>query len=289
MKRINKQDLIKNFCDLGVKNGDVVLIRASLGAVGRITGGAQTFIDALLEVVGEEGTVVSLAFTSSSFLRKPKKEDAFHPLKESYAGALPNEMIKRTDSLRSKHPMCSYVAIGKYAKVITEGHDHNAPAYEPIRKIVEYQGKNILVGCVESSPGFTTTHLAEQDLGMLKIPMFSSFVKTYYKNNDDYKIFQRTDSGLCSNSFYKFYAHYVKKGILNSGFVGDAYSILAPAKECYKIDTSILRFDKKFNICDSEDCFMCNINRRDRLHRIPGYIVRFLWKRIKKNYEITLR
>jgi aminoglycoside N3'-acetyltransferase len=282
MRRINKIDLIKNFCDLGVENGDVVLIRASLGAVGRITGGAQTFIDALLEVVGKEGTVVSLAFTSGSFLRKPRREDAFHPLKESYAGALPNEMIKRADSLRSQHPMCSYVAIGKFAKEIIDGHDHNSAAYEPIRKFLEYQGKNILVGCVESSPGFTTTHLAEQDLGMLKLPMFSRFMKTYYKNeNNEFKIFQRKDPGLCSNSFYKFYAHYVNKEILNSGYVGDAYSILAPAKECYDIDKQILKFDKKFNICESADCFMCNVNRRDRLHRIPIFFSRFLWKHIK--------
>lgn len=284
MKRLNKQDLIKDFLGLGVSSGDVVLIRASIGAVGRITGGAQTFIDALLEVVGEDGTIVSLAFTSGSFLRKPKKEDAFHPLKESYAGALPNEMIKRADSFRSRHPMCSYVAIGKNAKEITEGHDHNSPAYEPIRKIVKFQGKNILIGCVGSSPGFTTTHLAEQDLGMLNIPMFSRFLKVYYINkNSEYKIFTRTDPGLCSDSFYKFYSHYVKDGVLTSGFIGNAYSVLAPAKECYDIDVSILKIDKKFNICDSEDCFMCNCNRRDRLHRIPGYVGRFLWKRFQKN------
>jgi aminoglycoside N3'-acetyltransferase len=282
MKPLNKEDLIKNFFEIGISNGDIVLIRANLGSVGLIIGGAQTFLDALLEVVGEEGSIVSLAFTSSSFLRKPRKEDAFHPLKKSYAGALPNEMIKRANSFRSLHPTCSYVAIGKFAKEITKGHDHNAPAYEPIRKIVEYEGKNILVGCVESSPGFTTTHLAEQDLGMLKIPMFSKFLKTYYKNeNDEYKIFQRKELGLCSYSFYKFYAHYVKKGILKSGFVGNAYSILASAKECYKIDISILRTDKKFNICDSTDCFMCNMNRGDRLHRIPGFVARFLWKLIQ--------
>ena len=112
--------------------------------------------------------------------------------------------------------------------------------------------------------------------------MFSKFLKNYYKNeNDEYKIFQRKELGLCLYSFYKLYAHYVKKGILNSGFVGNAYSILAPAKECYKIDISILRTDKKFNICDSTDCFMCNINRPDRLRRIPGFVARFLWKLIQ--------
>lgn len=285
MKRINKDELIKSFREIGINRDDVILIRASLGAVGRITGGAETFVDALYEVVGKEGTIVALAFTSGSFFKKPKKEDAFHQLKESYAGALPNEMIKRADSHRSRHPMCSYVAIGKFAKEITEGHDHRSAAYEPIRKIIQYQGKNILVGCVESSPGFTTTHLAEQDLGFLKKPIFSRFVKACYINDyGDYKIFKRKDLGLCSNSYYKFYAHYVKKGILNSGFIGGAYSIMAPAKECYDIERYILSINDKFNICDSSDCFMCNVNRRDRLHHIPKFIARFFWRRLKSKW-----
>lgn len=280
MRRLNKQDLIDDFIKLGVCGGDVILIRASIGSIGRITGGAQTVIDALLEIIGEDGTIVSLAFTNGSFFRKPKKEDAFHSMKESYAGALPNEMIKRIDSLRSLHPMCSYVAIGRHAKEILDGHDHDSPAYEPIRKIIELNGKNVLVGCVSNSPGFTTTHLAEQDLGMLKIPMFSRFSKTYFKNeNGDFTIFERKDLGLCSKSFYKFYAHYVKSGILRTGFVGEAYSVLAPSRECYDIDKRILNLDKKFNICDSADCIMCNFNRRDMIHRIPGFIARRIYKR----------
>lgn len=282
MRRLNKQDLVDDFIKLGICKGDVILIRACLGSIGRVNGGAQAVIDALLESVGAEGTVISLAFTTGVFFQKPKKEDAFHRMKESYAGALPNEMIKHKDSWRSRHPMCSYVAIGRYAKEITKDHDHNSPAYEPIRKIIELHGKNVLVGCVSNSPGFTTTHLAEQDLGLLKIPMFSRFFRTYFRNeNGELVIFQRKDLGLCSDSFYKFYAHYVKSGILKTGFVGGAYSILAPSYECYEIDKSILFLDKKFNICNSIECLMCNAIRRDRIHRIPAFIAGRLWKRLR--------
>ena len=64
--------------------------------------------------------------------------------------------------------MCSYVAIGKKAQLITQSHNADSPAYDPVRKIVEANEKCILVGCVGTSPGFTTTHLAEADLGYLK-------------------------------------------------------------------------------------------------------------------------
>ena len=280
MNRLTKQNLIDDFIKLGLKQGDVVLVRANLGAVGKISGGAAAFVDALLQVIGAEGTLVSLAFTDASFFRKPKIENAFHSKKKSYAGALPNVMIERDDAFRSQHPMCSYVAIGKFAKEITDGHDERSPAYEPIRKIVDLNGKNLLIGCVASSPGFTTTHLVESDLGMLRLTIFSRLISTYYLDkNGNYSIFHRKDSGLCSNSFYKFYAHYVKEGILKSDFVGEAYSIVAPAKKCYEIDSRILKNNRKFNICDSVTCFTCNANRRDRIYRMPGFFARlFLGK-----------
>ena len=280
--RISKTDLINDFIKLGIQSGDVVLIRASLGAVGKIVGGAEAFIEALSDVVGDEGTVVSLAFTDSSFIKKPKTEDAFDLKKKSYAGALPNTMISRSNALRSRHPTCSYVAIGKHAKYITENHDENSPAYEPVRKIVELNGKNMLVGCVGSSPGFTTTHLAESDLGHLKnLPVFPWLKKTYYYDkNDDLKIFSRKDPGLCSNSFYKFYSLYVKNQILKTGHVGDAYSIIAPAKECFEIEIKMLGIDKRFNICDSKECWTCNAGRWDRIHHAPLFIFRKLFNKL---------
>lgn len=281
--RILKEELIKDFQNLGIQPGDVVLIRASLGAVGKISGGAETFVDALSDVVGVDGTIVSLAFTDSSFIKNPKIEDAFNLKKKSYAGALPNSMISRFGSLRSSHPTCSYVAIGKHAKYIVEDHDERSPAYEPVRKIVELNGKNVLVGCVATSPGFTTTHLAESDLGHLQtLPVFPWLNKTYYYDkNGDIKIFKRKDPGLCSNSFYKFYSLYVKNGILQTGNIGGAYSIIAPAKECFEIERQTLSTDKKFNICGSKDCWTCNARRWDRIHYAPIFILRKLFNKLQ--------
>lgn len=285
--RISKAELIRDFQNLGIQSGDVVLIRASLGAVGKISGGAEAFVDALSDVVGTDGTIVSLAFTDSSFIKNPKIEDAFDLKKKSYAGALPNTMISRTGALRSRHPTCSYVAIGKHARYIIEDHDEHSPAYEPIRKIVELNGKNVLVGCVAASPGFTTTHLAESDLGHLKtLPVFPWLKKTYYYDKSgNLKLFLRKDPGLCSNSFYKFYSLYVKNGILKTGHIGGAYSIIAPAKECFEIERQTLSSDKKFNICGSKDCWTCNAGRWDRIHHAPMFIFRKLFKKLqgKKN------
>ena len=280
-KKYKANDLEEDFKEIGVKEGDTILVRASLGAVGRMESKANTFIDALLSAVGSEGTIVSLAFTNSYFIRKANPEDAFNRNKKSYAGALPNAMLDYDNAFRSKHPTCSYVAIGKNAELITSGHDENSPAYEPVRKIIELNGKCLLVGCVDNSPGFTTTHLAEQDLGMLKLNIFPTLNTVYFKNDkDELVLFKRKDPGLCSNSFFKFYAHYVRNEILRTGYIGNAYSIIASAKEAYNIDVSVLSHDKKFNICGSKDCFVCNAGRWDRVHRAPAYILKRIIRKL---------
>jgi aminoglycoside N3'-acetyltransferase len=284
-KKYNKYDLLVALQELGVNKGDVLLIRAGLRSVGQLEGGASTFIEALLEAVGEDGTIFSLAFTSgSAFIKKPRAEDAFHIKKKSYAGALPNEMLKNKNSFRSHHPMCSYVAIGKYAEYLTENHNHESGAYEPVRKIIELGGKCVLVGCVKDSPGFTTTHLVEADLGLLRLNIFPKLRSIYYKTDSgEVALFKRRDPGLCSKSFYKFYAHYVAEGVLKTGCVGNAYSIIADAAEVYRIDRSILSNNKKFNICGNPDCFICNAGRWDRVHRLPLYILKRLWRKIIKS------
>ncbi|MBE0472266.1 MAG: AAC(3) family N-acetyltransferase [Methyloprofundus sp.] len=284
VNRHGKSSLVTAFKELGIKKGDVLLIRAGLGSVGPIEGGATTFVEALIETVGAEGTVFSLAFTSGSvFLKKPKIDQAFHINKKSYAGALPNAMLKNTASFRSHHPMCSYVAIGKHAEYLTQNHDHESPAYEPVRKVIELGGKCVLVGCVKDSPGFTTTHLAEADLGLLSLNIFPKLRTVYYKTGDgNLALFKRTDPGLCSKSFYKFYAHYVLEGILYTGRVGGAYSIVASAADAYMIDKKLLSENKKFNICGSPDCFVCNAGRWDRIQYFPGYILRRIFKKLIK-------
>lgn len=277
---ISTKQLASGLRTLGVVTGDTVLVRAGLRGVGEIEGGPLGFLRALLEAVGQSGTIVSLAFTDSVFLRRPRMEDAFTPLKKSNAGALPNVMLQHPGRLRSTHPTCSYVAIGSAASRILNGHDETAGAYEPVRRIVALEGKCVLVGCVESSPGFTTSHLAEAELGLYKRIIFPQLNSSYYRTSSgELKLFRRRDLGLCSRSFYKFYAHYVARGILSTGMVGAAYSILAPARQAYEVDLDILKKNPRFNVCDSPDCFCCNAGRWDRLHCFPRYALRRLLRR----------
>lgn len=53
-----KADIAASLRELGLEPGDVVIVHCSLGSFGFVCGGAQTVIEALLERVGAEGTVM---------------------------------------------------------------------------------------------------------------------------------------------------------------------------------------------------------------------------------------
>lgn len=264
-----KQDLEA----IGIQKGDILLVRADLGTIGKIeTKKREDYINFLLAAIGDEGTIVGLSFTGGFFVKK-NKNIIFDGTNKSYTGAFANTLLAHPMAIRSTHPTNSYVAIGKNAKYILENHDENSGAYEPIRKIVELGGKMILIGCVKSSPGFTTTHLAEVDLGLHKRIIFPTLNGAYYKKDDEIKLFKRKDLGSCSSTFYKFYGHYVKNELLQQGYIGNAYSVLIDAKKAYEVDYEVLKINPKITLCDNPACMVCRARRWDNLKDMPTYFV----------------
>jgi aminoglycoside N3'-acetyltransferase len=264
--------LVNDLKQMGVVEGDTLFVRASLGKVGRVKGGGQTILDALLTAVGTDGTLVSLAYTDC-FLLRAKSDYVFDQNTESTAGSLPNLMLKHAKAFRSLHPTNSIVAIGAKAAQITSDHDATSNAYEPIRHLVNLDAKMMLIGCVNSSPGFTTAHLAELDLGLYKRLILAGLYFVKYRDaSGGIKVFRYKDPGLCSISFQKFYSEYITNEILTTGKFGKAYTIWVPAKKAYAIEFEKLKKNKKYNLCDRPFCSTCNALRWDRLHRLPVFI-----------------
>ena len=58
MKIVTKADIVAGLQEIGLKEGDTVIVHTSLSSIGYVCGGAQTVIEALIEVVGEDGTIM---------------------------------------------------------------------------------------------------------------------------------------------------------------------------------------------------------------------------------------
>ena len=58
MKVVIREDIVNELKRMGLEKNDVVMVHTSLKSMGYVCGGAQTVIEALIEVVGEEGTIM---------------------------------------------------------------------------------------------------------------------------------------------------------------------------------------------------------------------------------------
>lgn len=158
-----KQDIKKQLLSMGIRRGMVVLLEVKQNFSGNVLGNEQSIIEAVMEVVGYEGTIVIPTFTpylidpSQKGLRGDRKiwkdirkfTSGFDlklsmPVKED---GLAHQFLRNEGVLRSYHPLYSFAAWGKYAKLICNRHPLHFGLNEesPLGKLVEFQAKVILI------------------------------------------------------------------------------------------------------------------------------------------------
>jgi aminoglycoside N3'-acetyltransferase len=276
MKKHSKFEIISHLRAMGIKNGDTVLVRASLNKIGRVESPSKKVImDSLLEAVGSDGTIVSLGFTKSYFLGIGAKAPSKHFTVDSKPniGALANLFLQHPSSVRSTHPTNSYIAIGKHANDIIEGHDESSLSYSPISKLISLNGKMILIGCIKDSPGFTTVHYAQEKLGLTKKNIICRLQRVYYWKIDKIALFTRKDAGGCSAGFRTFYSDYLEENKLTIGHVGDAPSMLINAKDSFEIEYKRISENNKYFMCDNPLCLSCRASWLFNLGSIPKFLI----------------
>lgn len=259
----SKEDIMKSLQELGLKRGDVCVVRSALREIGDINGKRSAVVlDSLLDTVGKDGTIVTLTFTKMYPLPLDPHDTKHVFTKDTppYTGGLPRECLSRPDAIRSNHPTNSFCAIGKEAHFILDGHDERASSFEPIGRVIEKKGKMLLIGAIQTVPGFTSVHWTQWLLGLATKSKEKNKYGTYYFDEvGRKKLYIREDIGGCSKGFYKFYDYYRKAGILSEGKVGDASSMLAELEKALAIEIPLTEKDPRFPLCDNTACRMCRI------------------------------
>jgi aminoglycoside N3'-acetyltransferase len=268
------ESLSNDFKELGIKKGDTVFLRGDLGKVGRFENKKRSlFIESLLSIIGEEGTLVALGFTKSYPFYRVDKNYVFDSLTLPITGALGKLFLDFPGCQRSTHPISSFLAIGKNANYILEGHDDNSASYYPMSKIVNLNAKMILFGVIQSSPGFTTVHYAQEMLGLTKKTLFKGLYRVYYFKEGVKKLYIRKDAGGCSKGFSKFYPFYMHRGIMKLGNIGKSTAMAVPAIDAYDIEYKLLDRDPTYLFCDDISCLSCNITWTYHLKFAPYFFL----------------
>lgn len=261
MENISKQRLADDLATLGIERSDKVLVRADLGKIGRMSPKPkQMLIEALLEVVGEEGAVIGLLFTKTELRFQRNRANPFTKEELPVTGSLAKGFLTYPGAFRSSHPTNSFGAVGEFREALDK-HNADSHCFAPIRNLIDEGGKMLLVGCADSSPGFSTVHLAQFELGYSTKNLLSLVMGRYYTSADgeEPRWFKKRDIPGCSMGFHKFYPLYEDRGILSKGSVGNAESLLVNAADAYSVEKEALKNNPKFALCDRDDCVSCRM------------------------------
>ena len=178
MKPVTKEELVQAFQDTGVQKGEILMVHTSLGSLGYVCGGAQTIIEALIETVGEEGTIMMPTQSWKNLdpvdgVHWAVEEEYWDMIRENWPaydkritptntmGAVAELFRIWPGTCRSDHPARSVAAWGKYAEYLTDDHDLSNIFGDgsPIGKLYELDGSVLLIGVGYDKN--TSLHLAD--------------------------------------------------------------------------------------------------------------------------------
>ena len=170
--------MLAAFRELGMQPGMTVMVHTSLSSMGYVCGGAPTVIDALLETVSKEGTIMMPTQSWKNLdpevgVHPEVGEDYWQTIRDNWPaydkrttptqtmGAVAELFRQWPGSLRSDHPARSVSANGKYAAYLTENHDLSNIFGDdsPIGRLYELDGYVLLIGVGYDKN--TSLHLAD--------------------------------------------------------------------------------------------------------------------------------
>jgi len=254
---IKYDDIVGDLKKLGLQKGDLVNIKASLKSIGQVDGGAKTLLDALIAVVGEEGTIVTEAFVNMYHKDRDAKKNIVTQDTKSYAGAFANEILKHPNVCRSTHPVQKFAAVGSLAKDLMERHTPDSRPYDVLKEMIFRGGKNIRIGGLEKVVGVGTTHVALDDM---KIKQKRYHLSVYYKDGGELKKFKICWANGCKRVFNNLISLFFERNaVISKGEIGKAEAIITDMKKTYDIEIELLKSDLKNFRCNDPTCINCNL------------------------------
>lgn len=233
---VTKEEIVKAFKELGIADGDTVLIHSSLNGVGKIEGSAQTVIDAVEGIIGKEGTLVLPTLSQVDFANS---YETWYMDKPSDVGYLTEYFRKLPFVYRSNQETHSVAARGRLAYELTHEHTaygpHVCPYGEyafadssPWRKLYRMNAKVVFFGVSMNSN--TLKHSVESRV----VETLLGNVKSEKKRFELYDRLRRVgkDGVWLYYNAVDMQEHLASKGLITTAKCGDAVLVCAPAEVC---------------------------------------------------------
>jgi aminoglycoside 3-N-acetyltransferase len=254
---MNRNDLHQLFDQLALRSAHVV-VHAALSSFGHVEGGPLTVCAALLDAVGDGGTVIMPAFTSAETWRRSTADTpgnrpvAFHAdlAVSKEVGVIAETFRRLPGVLRSSHPTHSFAAWGRHARDVLSTQRDNNP-FGPLKKINIMQGHVLLLGT--SLQSATILHVAEEQFG---VPYLSrgTAVRVNAAGYDERVVLQNLPG--CSAAFNKL-EDLLDPSKVKSVPLSPGTARKIAARYLVQLATSMLERDPRVFICDQPECASC--------------------------------
>lgn len=162
----SREDITKALLNLEVSKGDCVFVHSNLGFFGRAEGISsldalcRLWYESIIEVIGEEGTLIVPTFTYS-YCRKEVFE---HDKSDSDCGAFSNWVCDLEEAERSRDPNYSVAAVGKLKEYFSDSCTTNSFNDESaFARLLKQKGKILNLNF---DAGSTFLHYVERELGV---------------------------------------------------------------------------------------------------------------------------
>lgn len=260
MERLDAETIRRDLAGIGLARGDRVVVHSSLRALGRVEGGAETAVDALLGVLGPQGTLVVPAFNY-----RPGPTGAVDlATMPGATGALAEAARGRADAHRSDHPTHSVVAIGADATALVANHCAGramGPGSPLGRLAAEGGGGGVLLLGVGHTSN-TTVHVGEEHAGVPKPPPPEGLPTVAVRTVDGRALHCTLDtSPSCSAAFGAVEAALRERGAITDGLVGAALSQYMRGQAVIDAVRALVRRRGDALLCSRPSCGPCARSR----------------------------
>lgn len=234
--------LAENLRRLGVADGDLVMVHASMRAIGPVVGGAEAMVRALQDAVGPSGTLMAYVDFEPFVLDSDDPADVpvFDPRTARAAldhGILHEVLRTWPGSMRSAHPDAGVVAIGPLAPWLVDPHPFQYGYGEgtPFARFVARQGKVLMLGAPLDT--LTILHYAEHLASIPGKRIVRYRRRMHGPRGIEWVEFEEFDTSepvsdlLPPDAFERIGRAFLAGGQGNRGLVGTADSCLLEAPE----------------------------------------------------------
>lgn len=238
---LTKSDLMNDFKEIGLKKGDTVLVHTSMSKIGYLENGPQTFVEALIEYIGEDGNIMMPTSPNALLQLDYARSTTTFNVNESPSalGAI-SEFFRKTQGVkRSWSPTEPVSAYGKDADFLTNSHHlDNSPytANSPFQKLYQLNGKIMYAGVTLDNAG-TNLHTLE-DAVDFEYPV-------YYAEEFEFEVETETEQVKVRTKVHnpdwskkrkcdELLPFFENKHVFVSGSIGNARTLLFDGKRMFE-------------------------------------------------------